>query len=97
MIKSKPWYAVTVAVLTVLVNALILQIFIWAGAPLSATSFVWVLVMAAFVSLLGGVHQLADRLQGEGEARHHHPRTQGCAGPGRGGAKAGAKKARARG
>lgn len=55
MAKKKPWYAVTVTVVTVLVNALILQIFVWAGAPLSATHFVWVLVMAAFLSLLGGV------------------------------------------
>jgi len=55
MARKKPWYAVTVAVVTVLVNALILQIFIWAGAPLSATHFVWVLMMAVFLSLLGGV------------------------------------------
>ncbi len=37
-VKTKTFNALTVAVLTVLVNTLILQIFIWIGAPLSATS-----------------------------------------------------------
>ena len=54
-IKKNPGYALTVAVLTVLVNALIMQIFIWSGTPLSATHLVWVIVAAAFVSLLAGV------------------------------------------
>lgn len=55
LIKKKPWYALTVTVITVAVNTLILQIFIWAGAPLSATHMMWVLLAGAFVSLLGGV------------------------------------------
>jgi hypothetical protein len=36
-------------------NLLVLQIFVWAGAKLSATSVLWVLVAAAFLSVLGGV------------------------------------------
>ena len=39
---------------TVLVNALVLQAMVWAGA-LSSTGFVWVLAAAAFLALLGGV------------------------------------------
>ena len=54
-VKKNPGYALTVAVMTVLVNALIMQVFIWAGAPLSATHLLWVIVAAAFVSLLAGV------------------------------------------
>src|SRR4030067_141074 len=54
-LSSRTFSAVTVAVLTVLVNALILQIFIWIGAPLSATNITGVLVAAAFLSLLAGV------------------------------------------
>jgi uncharacterized membrane protein YvlD (DUF360 family) len=54
-LKSKPLVALIVVVLTVLVNALILQLFVWTGASLAATSFVWVLVTGAFVSLLAGV------------------------------------------
>ena len=41
--------------LTVLVNALILQLFVWVGADVTAQSFVWVLLAAAFVSLLAGL------------------------------------------
>ena len=54
-IGSRTFTALTVVVLTVLVNALILQIFIWIKAPLSATSIAWVMVTAAFLSLLAGV------------------------------------------
>ena len=54
-IRAKPLYALVVTVLTVLINVLILQIFIWARAPLSATSIVWVFVVAALLCLLAGV------------------------------------------
>jgi putative membrane protein len=54
-LKSKPLVALIVVVLTVLINALILQLFVWTGASLTATSFVWVLVAGASVSLLAGV------------------------------------------
>jgi putative membrane protein len=54
-IRTKPFVALATIVITVLVNALILQIFIWAGAPLTASSFMWILVAAAFVALLTGV------------------------------------------
>ncbi|MFH0917359.1 MAG: phage holin family protein [bacterium] len=53
--RSKPFIALIATVLTVLINALILQLFIWAGAALTVTSFVWILVAAAFVSVLTGV------------------------------------------
>lgn len=52
--RSKPFVALVATGLMVLINALILQLFIWAGAALTATSFVWILVAAAFVSLLTG-------------------------------------------
>jgi putative membrane protein len=54
-VKTRPRRAITVVVLVLLVNTLILQIFIWAGAGLSATSVAWVFVAAAFLSVLGGV------------------------------------------
>jgi len=54
-VRRKPFMAMSETVLTVLINALVIQIFVWARAPLSARSFVWILVAAAFVSLLAGV------------------------------------------
>jgi putative membrane protein len=54
-LKTKPSRAMTVAALTVLANALVLQIFVWIGGPLSATNFAWMLVTAVFLSLLAGV------------------------------------------
>ncbi len=54
-VRSKPLLAATETVFTVLINALVLQIVDWAGGPLSATNVVWILVVAAFMSLLGGV------------------------------------------
>lgn len=53
-VRSKPFVALLATTLTVLVNALILQLFIWVGAALTARSFVWILVAAAFVALLAG-------------------------------------------
>ena len=52
-VKTRPGRALTVAFLTLLVNALVLQIFVWAGASLSATSVVWVIAAAAFLTVLG--------------------------------------------
>jgi putative membrane protein len=51
---TKPSNALLSTALTVLVNALILQIFVWAGASLTARNFAWTLAVAAFVSLLAG-------------------------------------------
>lgn len=53
-VRTKTWYALLTAALTVLVNALILQLFVWASA-LSSWSFVWVLATAALISLIAGV------------------------------------------
>ncbi len=54
-VKSKPFLAAAEAVITVLINALILQVMIWVGAPLAATNIVWVFITGAFLALLGGV------------------------------------------
>jgi putative membrane protein len=54
-VKSKPAMAIGEAVTTLFLNALVLQIAIWAGAPLSATSLVWIVAMAVFLTLLGGL------------------------------------------
>ena len=53
--RSKPLRAALVVVLTVLVNAILLQIFVWVGADVSTQGFIWVLVAAAFVTLLAGL------------------------------------------
>jgi putative membrane protein len=53
-LRSKPVVALSSAVLTVLVNTLVLQVFVWIGEALSAQSLVWVLAVAAFISLVSG-------------------------------------------
>jgi uncharacterized membrane protein YvlD (DUF360 family) len=53
--RSKPLRATIVVILTILVNALILQIFVWVGAELTTQNFVWVLLAATFVTLLTGL------------------------------------------
>jgi putative membrane protein len=54
-LRTRPYRALIVALLTLLVNTLVLQIFVWAGAELSTTNPAWVLVAAAFLAVLGGV------------------------------------------
>lgn len=54
-LKTKPRRALTAALLTMLANAFVLQIVIWVGATLTATSFLWVLITAAFLTLLAGL------------------------------------------
>jgi putative membrane protein len=68
-LRSKPLYALTVAVLTVLVNALILQALVWAGA-ISSAGFTWVLAAAALVSLVTGA---INRLIGFGGTEKSRP------------------------
>jgi putative membrane protein len=53
--RSKPHRAVLAVILTVLVNALVLQLFVWTGADLQTRGFLWVLLAAAFVTLLAGL------------------------------------------
>lgn len=53
--RSKPLRAGAVVILTVLVNALLLQIFVWVGADVTTQGFLWVVLAAAFVTLLAGV------------------------------------------
>jgi putative membrane protein len=54
-VRAKPGQAWGTAAATVIVNALVIQVFIWVGAPLSAGGFHWVLVTALFLALLGGL------------------------------------------
>jgi putative membrane protein len=51
--RTKPVSASAVAIATVLVNALILQALVWAKA-LSSGGFAWVLLTAAFVTVITG-------------------------------------------
>lgn len=53
--RSRPVQAAVAAVLTLLGNFLFLHIFVWAQAALSTTSFAWVIVAAAFITLLTGL------------------------------------------
>jgi putative membrane protein len=53
--RAKPGQAWGVAVATVIINAFVIQLFIWMGAPLSATGFQWVLVTSLFLTLLAGL------------------------------------------
>ena len=53
--RSKPLLAALTVIVTVLVNALILQIFVWVGADVATQGFLWVLLAAAFVTLLAGL------------------------------------------
>jgi len=52
-LRAKPAAALITAALTVLVNALLLQVMAWIGA-VSARGFPWVLATAAFVALVTG-------------------------------------------
>jgi putative membrane protein len=54
-LRTRPYRALVMALFTLFVNALVLQIFVWAGASLATTSPVWVLVAAVFLGVLGGV------------------------------------------
>ncbi len=53
--RSKPGRAALAAALNVLVDALILQLFVWVGAGLTTLGFLWVLLAAAFATLVAGL------------------------------------------
>jgi uncharacterized membrane protein YvlD (DUF360 family) len=53
--RSRPGRAIIVAVVTVLVNALILQLFVWVGADMTSLGPQWVLLAAVFVTLIAGL------------------------------------------
>jgi putative membrane protein len=53
--RSKPHRATVTVILTVVVNALVLQLFVWVGADVQTQGFVWVLLAGAFVTLLAGL------------------------------------------
>jgi uncharacterized membrane protein YvlD (DUF360 family) len=53
--RSKPHRAALTIAATVLVNAFLLQLFVWVGADVSSQGFVWVLLAAAFVTLVSGL------------------------------------------
>jgi putative membrane protein len=54
-VRAKPGEAWGTAVATVIINALVIQVFMWVGAPLSATGFQWVLVTALVLALLAAL------------------------------------------
>ena len=54
-LKTRPYRALVAALFVLIVNALVLQIFVWVGASLSSTNPGWVLAAAAFLGVLGGV------------------------------------------
>ncbi|MGI5940075.1 MAG: phage holin family protein [Thermoleophilia bacterium] len=51
--RTKPFTTALVTGLTVLINAFVMQVLTWAGA-VSTTGFGWVLLTAAFVTLVTG-------------------------------------------
>jgi putative membrane protein len=53
--KSKPQRAALRVVITLVVNALILQLFVWVGADVTTGGFLYVLLAAAFVTLVSGL------------------------------------------
>jgi uncharacterized membrane protein YvlD (DUF360 family) len=53
--RSRPRRAAMTAAITVLANALVLQLFVWTGTRVTTTGFIWVLVAAAFISLVAGL------------------------------------------
>jgi uncharacterized membrane protein YvlD (DUF360 family) len=53
-VKAKTVRALVVTLLTLVANALVIQVFAWA-TPLTAVNLSWVLVAAAFLTLLTGV------------------------------------------
>jgi putative membrane protein len=54
-VKSKPQRAALATLITLLVNALILQLFVWVGADVTTRGFIWVLLAAALVTLVSGL------------------------------------------
>lgn len=53
--RAKPGQAWGVAVATVMINALVIQLSMWLGAPLSATGFQWVLATSLVLTFLAGL------------------------------------------
>ena len=54
-LRAKPGQACGIAAVNVIINAFVIQLFMWVGAPLSATGFQWVLATALFLTLLAGL------------------------------------------
>jgi putative membrane protein len=53
-LRAKTAPALLRTFVTVLANALVLQLFVWGGAQLRVTSIIWTFVTAAFLTLLTG-------------------------------------------
>jgi uncharacterized membrane protein YvlD (DUF360 family) len=53
--RAKPQRAALATVINLLVDALILQLFVWVGADLTSKGFIWVLLAAAFVTAVSGL------------------------------------------
>jgi putative membrane protein len=54
-VRSKPQRAALATLINLLVNALMLQLFVWVGADVTTRGFIWVLLAAAFVTLVSGL------------------------------------------
>jgi uncharacterized membrane protein YvlD (DUF360 family) len=53
--RSRPYRAAVIVALTALANVLILQIFVWVGADVSTEGLQWVVLTAAFLTLITGL------------------------------------------
>jgi uncharacterized membrane protein YvlD (DUF360 family) len=53
--RSKPLRAAVMTVITVLVNAFVLQVFVWVGVDVTSQGILWVLLAGAFVTLVAGL------------------------------------------
>jgi uncharacterized membrane protein YvlD (DUF360 family) len=53
--RTKPARAAATTLATILVNAFVLQLFVWVGADLTSRGFHWVLLSGAFITLITGL------------------------------------------
>ena len=54
-VRTKPLRAALAEIITLLVNALIVQLFVWVGADVTTRGFIWVLLAVALVTLVSGL------------------------------------------
>lgn len=83
-VRSGPVRASVVVLATVLVNALIVQLFVWVGADLTTRGFLWVLMAAAFVTLVTGLINWQIGFTQKGKPRPTSRERAGASGKGDG-------------
>jgi putative membrane protein len=54
-VRSRPQRAALATLINLLVNALILQLFVWVGADVTTRGFIWVVLAAVLVTLVSGL------------------------------------------